>query len=399
MEIEYFFVIFMMNCGFTIKKMANQNSKTSIEHSNLLKKHFSTLEDPRRTNKGHFYFPLDEILFLVLAAVISGFGDWTSIQIFGNAKLDWLRHFFPYTHGIPSHDVIGKLFSRLDPIKFNECFINWVNSISELTNGEVVAIDGKTICGSGDADKVHSAFHVVSAYAAGNQLCLGQVTVDQKQNEIVAIPEILDLLSIQGCIVTIDAMGCQKEIASKIIEAKADYALMVKDNQKELKLQVEKMFRLQKDCPKAETLDFGHGRIETRICHVINDLTFLDDKDQWLGLRSVAQVTSQRCIKKTGATSEEVRFYISSLNVDPVKMNYVVRSHWAVENKLHWMLDVVFNEDKSLKKKDNSPVNLNIITKIALALIEKEQSFKASKKGKREKAALDDKYREKILNF
>ena len=377
--------------------MTNQNAKISIEQNVLLNKYFSTLEDPRRTNKGHFYYPLNEILFLVISAVVSGYEDWTSIQIFGNAKLDWLRRFSPYRHGIPSHDVIGKLFSRLDPNRFNECFINWVNSLSELTRGEVVAIDGKTICGSGHADKVHSAFHVVSAYAAENRLCLGQITVDQKQNEIVAIPEILDLLSVQGCIVTIDAMGCQKEIASKIIEKKADYVLMVKDNQKELKSQVEKMFRLQKDCEKNETIDAGHGRIETRLCEVINDLTFMDDVEQWPELKSVAQVTSERCIKKTGATSEEVRYYISSLDVSSARMNHVIRSHWSVENNLHWVLDVIFNEDSKLKKKDNSAVNFNIVTKIALALLEKEQTMKVSKKGKRENAALDDHYREKVL--
>ena len=212
--------------------MANQYTEICIKRNVLLEKHFSTLEDPRRTNKGHFYYPLNELLFLVISAVVSGFTDWTSIQIFvfGNAKLGWFRKFFPYTHGIPSHDVIGKLFSRLDPLKFNECFLNWANSIAELTNGEVVAIDGKTICGSGDSEKVHSAIHVVSAYATQNRLCLGQVTVDQKQNEIVVIPEILDLLCLQGCIVTIDAMGCQEEIAGKVIDSKADYVLMVKDN-------------------------------------------------------------------------------------------------------------------------------------------------------------------------
>ena len=293
--------------------------------------------------------------------------------------------------------MIGKLFSRLDPGRFNECFIKWVNSLSEITHGEVVAIDGKTICGSGDAGKVRSAFHVVSAYAAQNRLCLGQITVDQKQNEIVAIPEILDLLSVQGCVVTVDAMGCQKEIAGKIIEKKADYVLMVKDNQKELKSQVEKMFRLQKDCKKDETIDAGHGRIETRTCGMVGDLTFMDDVEKWPGLKSVVQLTSQRCVKKTGATSEEVRYYISSLNVSPAKMNQIVRSHWSVENNLHWMLDVVFNEDSSLKKKDNSAINFNIVTKMALTLLEKEQTMKASKKGKRENAALDDRYREKIL--
>jgi predicted transposase YbfD/YdcC len=377
--------------------MANQIVQAASEQNISFHKYFSGLKDPRRTNKGHFHYPLDEILFLVVSAVVSGYTQWTSIQIFGDSKLDWLRQFFPYSHGIPSHDVIGKLFSRLDPLRFNECFINWVNSISKPTDGEVIAIDGKTICGSGNADKVHSAFHVVSAYAAENRLCLGQVTVDQKQNEIVAIPEILDLLSIQGCIVTIDAMGCQKEIANKIIEGGADYVLMVKDNQKGLKSQVEKMFRLQNNCPAAETLDAGHGRIETRICHVINDLTFMDDKELWHGLKSVVQVTSQRCIKKTGATSEDVRHYISSLDENPDKMNHVIRSHWAVENKLHWVLDVVLNEDSSLKKKDNSAVNLNMVSKIALAMIEKEPSFKASKKGKMEKAALNDQYREKVL--
>lgn len=377
--------------------MTNQNAKIYIEHNVFLNKYFSTLEDPRRTNKGHFYYPLDEILFLVISAVVSGYQDWTSIQIFGNAKLDWLRRFFPYQHGIPSHDVIGKLFSRLDPIRFNECFIKWVNSLSELTSGEVVAIDGKTICGSGDSGKVHSAFHVVSAYAVENRLCLGQITVDQKQNEIVAIPEILDLLSIQGCVVTIDAMGCQKEIASKIREKEAGYVLMVKDNQKELKSQVEKMFRLQNDCEKNETIDAGHGRIETRLCKVIDDLTFMDDVEQWSGLKSVVQVTSERCIKKTGATSIEARYYISSLNASAARMNQIVRSHWSIENNLHWVLDVVFNEDSSLKKKDNSAINFNIVTKIALSLLEKEQTMKASKKGKRENAALDDRYREKVL--
>jgi len=377
--------------------MTNQNAETATEQNVLLNKYFTTLEDPRRTNKGHFYYPLNEILFLVISAVVSGYQDWTSIQIFGNAKLDWLRRFFPYQHGIPSHDVIGKLFSRLDPNQFNECFINWVNSLSGPTNGEVVAIDGKTICGSGDAGMVHSAFHVVSAYAAENRLCLGQITVDQKQNEIVAIPEILDILSVQGCVVTIDAIGCQKEIANKIIEKKADYVLMVKDNQKELKSQVEKMFRLQTNCEKNESIDAGHGRIENRLCEVIDNLTFMDDVEQWTGLKSVVQVTSQRCVKKTGVTSQETRHYISSLNTSAARMNQIVRSHWSIENNLHWVLDVVFNEDGALKKKDNSAINFNIVTKVALTLLEKEQTMKASKKGKRENAALDDRYREKVL--
>jgi predicted transposase YbfD/YdcC len=377
--------------------MEIQSAKKPIEHNVLFEMLFSGLQDPRRTNKGHFYYPLNEILFLVISAVISGAEEWTSIQIFGDAKLGWLRKYFPYKNGIPSHDVLGKLFSRLDPTKFSECFMRWVGTISELTHGEVIAIDGKTICGSAEAGKVNSAFHVVSAYAAENRLCLGQVTVDQKQNEIVAIPEILDLLEIKGCIVTIDAMGCQKEIANKIVQGKADYILMVKDNQKELKTQVEKMFRLEKDCKKDETTDAGHGRVETRMCETIGNLTFMDDKEQWPSLKSVVRVTSQRYMKQTGATSIESRYYITSLGADPVKLNHAIRSHWRVENNLHWMLDVIFNEDKLLKKKDNSAINFNIVLKVALSLLEKESSLKVSKKRKRLNAALDDSYREKVL--
>lgn len=377
--------------------MANQNEEISTEQ-NVFQELFSELKDPRRTTKGHFLYPLHEILFLVISAVVSGATDWTAIQIFGEVKLDWLRRFFPYRHGIPSHDVIGKLFSRLDPVQFNQCFINWANSISELSQGEVVSIDGKTICGSGDSNVPHSAFHVVSAYAAQNRLCLGQSTVDQKANEIVAIPKLLDLLDLRGCTVTIDAMGCQKEIADKIIGKKADYILMVKDNQQELKQQVEKMFRLQKDCPKHQSVDSAHGRVETRTCQVITDLTFMDGKEQWNSLGSVVQITSERYIKKTGASSVETRYYISSLAAGPVHMNSAVRSHWGIENRLHWQLDVIFNEDSSLKKKDHSAINFNMIVKVALALLEKEQTFKASKNGKRTRAALDDSYRQKILN-
>jgi predicted transposase YbfD/YdcC len=387
----------MISYWVSVKKMANLNTQKSI-YLNVFEDYFSTLQDPRRTTKGHFYYPLNEILFLVISAVISGAEEWTAIELFGDSKLDWLKRFFPYNHGVPSHDVLGKLFSRLDPGKFNECFIKWVNTISELTLGEVVAIDGKTICGSAEGGTNKSAFHVVSAYAAGNRLCLGQVTVDQKQNEIVAIPQILDLLAIKGCIVTIDAMGCQKEIANKIIQAGADYILMVKDNQKELKSQVEKMFRLDKDCKNDQTTDADHGRVETRKCEAISNLTFMDDKEQWPEIKSVVRVTSERYTKQTGKTSNETRYYIASVEANPAKLNHAIRSHWSVENNLHWMLDVVFDEDKLLKKKDNSPINFNMILKIALALLEKEDSLNVSKKRKRLKAALDDSYREKVLN-
>lgn len=378
--------------------MTVKTGQNSIEQISYFEKSFADLEDPRRTTKGNFHYPLNELLFLVISAVVSGAEEWTTIESFGCTKLEWLRRFLPYKNGIPSHDVLGKVFSRIDPIGFNACFTNWINTVSDITKGEVVAIDGKTIRGSGDSEKPKSAVHVVSAYAAENRLCLGQTTVDQKSNEIVAIPKVLELLAIKGCVVTIDAMGCQKELAANIIEKKADYVLMVKDNQKGLKMQIEKMFNHhQKDCPKDETVDAGHGRIETRLCEVIDDLTFMDNKEQWKQLKSIVKVTSRRYEKKSGKESIEIRYYIASLKADPAKLNHIIRSHWRVENNLHWTLDVLFNEDKSLKKKDNAAANFNIINKIALTLIEREKSMKISKKRKRLTAALDDRYREKIL--
>ena len=193
------------------------NNNDSEKDKSLYINHFKEMTDPRRINKGNYYHPLNEILFLVISAVISGADGWTSIEVFGKAKLGWLRQFLPYEHGIPSHDVLGKLFARLSAKEFTNCFTNWVNSISDLTKGEVIAIDGKTICNSNDDTSSKSAIHLVSAYASENRICLGQEAVHEKSNEITAIPKLLEILTIKGCIVTIDAMGCQKKIAEDII--------------------------------------------------------------------------------------------------------------------------------------------------------------------------------------
>jgi len=369
----------------------------STEYKSLYISHFSKMTDPRRTNKGNYYYSLDEILFLVISAVISGANGWTSIEVFGKAKLIWLREFFPYEQGIPSHDVLGKLFARLSAKEFTSCFTNWVNSISNLTEGEVVAIDGKTIRNSNDDSCSKSAIHLVSAYASDNRVCLGQEAVHEKSNEITAIPKLLEILTLNGCVVTIDAMGCQKKIAENIIGKKADYILMVKDNQKNLKVQIEESFKAKKMEVNNTTTDFGHGRIETRTCDVIDDLSFIKKRKDWKNIKSIVRITSHRIIKKTQKESTEQRYYISSAKADSAKLNQSIRSHWGVENKLHWNLDVEFKEDASLKKKGNSPMNFNIITKIALTLIEREKSTKMSKNSKRLRAALDDKYRTKIF--
>ena len=366
-------------------------------HNNLFIKHFANMNDPRRTTKGNYYYPLNEILFLVISSVISGSDGWTSIELFGKTKIEWLRQFFPYKYGIPSHDILGGLFARLNSKEFTKCFTDWVDAVADLTNEEVIAIDGKAIRNSKDDTSSKSAIHLVSAYASDNRICLGQEAVSEKSNEIIAIPRLLKTLAIKGCIVTIDAMGCQKKIAKGIINAEADYILMVKDNQKNLRIQIEESFRAKKSCTSNTTNDFGHGRIETRTCDAISDLSLLKNTSNWKNIKSIVRITSVRIDKKTQKESTEQRYYITSLKADALKLNKAIRSHWSVENNLHWNLDVIFKEDASLKKKGDSPMNFNIITKIALALIEREKSTKMSKNSKRLKAALDDKYRTKIL--
>ncbi len=311
--------------------------------------YFSTLQDPRRIVKGHYFYPLEEILFLSISAVVSGANEWTSISSFGHSKLEWLRKFYPYKKGIPSHDVLGKLFARLDHKEFSKCFSNWINSLCNFTDGEIVAIDGKTMRGSADVGIGKSALHVVSAYASGNRLCLGQEVVNEKSNEIAAIPKLLEVL---------DLKGCQKKIAEQIREKKANYVLMLKDNQKDLKEQVERTFITTAIKSKDTQVNIGHGRIEKRECEVIDDLRFVEAHD-WAGLTSIVRIKSQRCLKKTGESAVEVRYFISSLPANACFINNVVRGHWAIENNLHW-LDVIFKEDESLKKKGNSANVVNL---------------------------------------
>jgi predicted transposase YbfD/YdcC len=379
--------------------MPNESPKDVSEKTSLFTFHtsFSTLSDPRRTNKGHLVYPLEEILFLTISACVSGANCWTGIQSFGEEKLDWLRKFFPYNAGIPSHDTISDLFILLSPTAFGTCFMDWINTIHQLTGGQVVAIDGKTVRGALSNGGKKSALHIVSAYASMQRICLGQVAVDEKSNEITAIPRILDLLTLEGCIVTTDAMGCQKDIAAKIISKQADYILMVKDNQPGLKEQIVKVFDRKEGIKSTENVDFGHGRIETRRCDVTSCLKFLDGKEDWKGLRSVVRISSERLNKKTGKSSTEERFYITSLQDDPELLNTSIRSHWAIENNLHWNLDVIFREDGQLKRAGNSAQNFNIISKIALAMIDAEKSTKDSKPNKRIRAACSDRFRELVL--
>jgi predicted transposase YbfD/YdcC len=354
------------------------------------------MTDPRRKGRGNFRHKLTDIIFLTIAAVVSGADDWKTIATFGKGQEDWLKKYGDFENGTPSHDTLGRIFAALDPSEFSKCFSSWTKQISKLTKGEIVAIDGKRLRGSYDNSEGKLAIHSVSAFASENNICLGQVSCDEKSNEITAIPKLLDIIDIKHSTVTIDAMGCQKEIAKKIIDKQGNYLLAVKENQKELLEQIKKVFEISGTLKRHEDIDSGHGRVEKRICTVTDDLRFLDVSGQWAGIKSVVKIESERFTKVSGKTQNEQRYYISSLNADPKPINTRVRNHWGVENKLHWMLDVEFKEDSSRRRKGNSAENYNVIAKTALTLISKDES-KNSKKGKRFLAAIDPKFREILL--
>ena len=320
------------------------------------------------------------------------------IAEYGRIKRDWFRKFYPYKR-MPSHDTISDLFSVLDPQTFGECFINWINDVASKTDSDVIAIDGKTVRGAASKGNKFP-LHIVTAFCAKNRLCLGQQAVAEKSNEIIAIPQLLDLITIEGCIITLDAMGCQKDIAEKIRSKDAHYILQVKDNQKNLKEQMEDIFDSKTSRKTDQKQGIGHGRIELRKCEAIPITSIvLDGAQDWQDMQTLVRIRSERTIKKTGEKSAEYRYYITSLQDDAELLNQSIRSHWMIENNLHWNLDVIFKEDGQLKRQGNSAQNFNIISKTALGLIDNEKTAKMSKPMKRLRASIDDKYRELIMKI
>ncbi len=356
---------------------------------------FSNLDDPRRTSKGNLMYTINEILLLTISSVLCNITSYTGIVNFGEQKLDWLQKILPFKNGIPSHDTLGKFFQQLNPEEFNKCFITWAKNLSSLKDGEIIAIDGKDI--SGAKTNFGKVKHIVSAFATSAKMTIGQQTVSEKSNEITAIPKLLDLLFIKDCIVTTDAMGCQKKIAKKIISKQANYVLQLKENHPKMYDSIKMLFA--EDLVDSANLneDSGHGRIETRICEIIDDVHLLYGAQQWDSLKSAVRITSLREDKKTGKVSTESRYYISSLGCSAKKMNDIIRKHWAIENNLHWQLDVILSEDNDLKNIEASAENMNIIRKMALNMIEADNSIKKSKVIKMQTAMLNDKYREKLL--
>jgi len=336
-----------------------------------MKKYFEEIVDPRQSWKVDYN--LQEIIVMTVCAVISGCEYWEDIVDFSRVKKAWFREKLglKLEKGIASHDTFQRVFQLINPKEFEKSFVRWVSSIVSQTKGEIVSIDGKTLRGSRDTK--NKAVHMVSAWANANQLVLGQVKTDEKSNEITAIPTLLDLLEIRGCIVTIDAMGCQKDIAKKVIESEADYVLCLKGNQTSLHDDVRLYFESATKQPQFyegmanyKTTQKGHGRIEQRYYCLTSDIDWLAHKPEWEGLSAIGFVRS--VVEKAGKKSEEVRYFITSLN-DVEVFAHAVRSHWGIENSLHWCLDVVFHEDLSRTRKDNSAENFAVIRHIALNIL------------------------------
>ena len=365
--------------------------------ANELSSIFIQIDDPRsHINQLH---KLEDILLIGIISVICAADTWKNMETYAKAKEDFLRTFLELPHGIPSDDTFNRVFSSIDSEQFESCFIQWVSHLVDLSDGEIIPIDGKTIRGAKSKGK-KSPIHMVSAWSTENNLVLGQVKVSEKSNEITAIPKLLELLVIKGCTITIDAMGCQQDIAAKIIELEADYVLAVKENQKQLHQDILEEFKFGKNIEIDISLEGDHGRIETRKCSVIRNFQFIENESNWSGLRSIVKIESIREFKNSDKPKEyATRYYISSRSSNAKQMQRAIRLHWGIENSLHWVLDVAFSEDASRKRAGNASQNFSVLSKIALNLLKNETSERQGIKGKRLKAAYDQKYLIKILNL
>lgn len=337
-------------------------------------KYFAQMDDFRQLGK--VKHKLVNIIAITIAAVICGCENWYEIQDFGQQKESWLKTFLDLPNGVPLHDTYRRFFMRINPKKLAQCFMEWIRAVSGITEGRIVSIDGKCLRGSKGNNP--SFVHMVSAWCNTNNMVLAQEKVDEKSNEIVAIPALLDLLVIKGCIVTIDAMGCQRSIAERIVEGKGDYLLSVKGNQEVLLDDITEAFKHGKIEDEYIENGVGHGRVESRTTRVITDLTWICNKDDWKNLVSIIMVFATRYNKKTKVEEQSVRYYISSKAATAKYFHDAVRSHWGIENKLHWCMDVIFGEDKSKKQADDSAQNFSLINKIALNMLRNYKSDQTS---------------------
>lgn len=363
--------------------------------------HFGTVEDPR-VDRTKLHKLLD-IVVIAICAVICGADSWVAVEEFGNAKRDWLSQVLELPNGIPSHDTFGRVFGLLDPEQFRNSFLSWMQAVAEVTNGQVVALDGKQLRRSHDKALGKGAISMVSAWATANHLVLGQIKVDEKSNEITALPKLLEVLELSGCIVTIDAMGCQKEIAKTIRAQEADYILAVKGNQGGLLEDITTLFDYAvsidfEDCDYCKTVDKGHGRLEIRECWSVSHpdyLAYIRNRDEWQDLQTLVMVKAER--QTPEETTTEVRYFISNLPSQADLILEAARAHWGIENSLHWVLDIAFREDDCRVRKGHGAQNLAILRHIAMNLLKQEQTAKCGIKTKRLRAGWDEAYLLKVL--
>jgi predicted transposase YbfD/YdcC len=361
--------------------------------------HFAELTDPRRRK---VIYPLINIITIALCAAICGADDFVMIALWGRTKKKWLAKFLDLSAGIPSHDRFNAIFAAIKPAEFEKCLLSWITALHEITDGQLVAIDGKTLRRSFDAASSKAAIHMVSAWATANRISLGQVVVDEKSNEITAIPKLLEMLELSGCLVTIDAMGCQTEIAQAIVDAGADYALAVKGNQPTLHDGILNFFieHLDNDfanmkVSRHETREKAHGRDTTReyfVCPVPKDLP---DGLRWKKLAAIGMTTNHTV--RNGKETIETRFYILSKKLAGRKFAAAVRGHWSIENQLHWQLDVTFGEDQCRIRKGHADTNFSLLRRAALSLLKNNHGCQAGVKNKRIVAAASDDYLEEVL--
>jgi predicted transposase YbfD/YdcC len=376
--------------------------------AHALSTHFAQLADPRvERTKRH---PLLSIITIALCAVIAGADSWDSIAAFGELRYAWFADFLDLPHGIPTHDTFNRVFAALDPQAFRAAFAAWMAAITGVLPAQVIALDGKTLRGSHDRRLGKSAIHMVSAWATANQLVLAQIKVDDKSNEITALPQLLQQLSIRGCIVTIDAMGCQRTIAAQIVAQQADYVLALKDNQPTLAADVQECFaQLPATTPaqgtipaagvdRATTTDKGHGRLEIRRQTVLSEpetLAWLQAGQQWPGLAAVGRVEAERRIGEH--VSQETRYYVLSRALSAHAFGAAVRSHWGIENQVHWVLDMTFGEDRSRIRARHAAENLAVLRHLALNLLRRVPNTRVSLKARRLAAGWEPNYLLQIL--